>query len=453
MIKLKKFVAIGLALMCSMSTVTAKGMDLNLVINGSTVVPTVKPYVDKGRTMVPLRVISESLGAEVSYNQNTKRITITKGSKKIEMTLGEYQVKIDGITEVMDTKPVVKNNTTMVPLRFISEALNCDVVYDSKKYTVIVTGDISSSGGGSGGSIYIPDAPVITDAWGRKSRTTNLPKNAKHFPYIAEGVPNWCYEQQPWNDNFFGTWVVDNGVKNAKQVSAFPLTAMGNETSDIRRAMFTCYPLLDEFIDAQLNFDYRTVDEEKFVDVMRRSINKYSMKLRTEQAVEDLARGYIEYAKTYKVSSKVEYQILPETAWISADADLSSFKVSVWMKLTPLTVPSESSNKVWDDFGSMSIQKDGTPLETSALEAGKTYEGIVTYTFMYNDDIKGYQLHYNGTEALCQINPKKDLLNGVAPSMKDPNRQEKFCYGWMKEGLLLSRYEQKDLWKYEDFDK
>lgn len=47
---------------------------------------------------------------------------------------------------------------------------------------------------------------------GIKKRTSNLPKNAKYFPFIQEGIPNWCYEQQPYNDNYFGPVMANPGT-------------------------------------------------------------------------------------------------------------------------------------------------------------------------------------------------------------------------------------------------
>ena len=67
------------------------------------------------------------------------------------------------------------------------------------------------------------------DAYGRKIRTTNLPKNAEQFPYIVEGVPNWAYEQQPWDDNYWGYSISTLAPKGASKSGYLPKHVYGPE--------------------------------------------------------------------------------------------------------------------------------------------------------------------------------------------------------------------------------
>ena len=101
----------------------------------------VKPYQINGTTMVPLRVITENLGAFVNYDSDSKTITITNDSNNIEiiMKLNSKDVQLNGMQQLLSNAPETKNNTTMVPLRFISENLNCKVDFDSKTKDIIIT--------------------------------------------------------------------------------------------------------------------------------------------------------------------------------------------------------------------------------------------------------------------------------------------------------------------------
>ncbi|MCH5211735.1 MAG: hypothetical protein J1G06_01850 [Oscillospiraceae bacterium] len=118
------------------------------LVNGAKVLvdnenPAVKPYLDaEDRTLVPLRFIAEAFGATVNYDDETTEITITvrdtKGDTAITMKPGETAYTIShksskGNDSVgkgeMDTVPVVENERTMVPVRFIAEALGKYVDY------------------------------------------------------------------------------------------------------------------------------------------------------------------------------------------------------------------------------------------------------------------------------------------------------------------------------------
>lgn len=79
------------------------------------------------RTMVPIRYIVESLGHEVKWNKKDKSVTI---DNDILIKLGEKKVKRkSGDNFQMDTRAIIVNDRTYVPLRFIVEALSYEVTY------------------------------------------------------------------------------------------------------------------------------------------------------------------------------------------------------------------------------------------------------------------------------------------------------------------------------------
>lgn len=85
-------------------------------------------------TMVPLRFISESLGAEVHYENATKKITITTSSKTLTMYAnGKADTSVG-----MDVAPMAKDGRTYVPLRYVGEQLNCTVNWNSTDQSVTV---------------------------------------------------------------------------------------------------------------------------------------------------------------------------------------------------------------------------------------------------------------------------------------------------------------------------
>jgi len=98
------------------------------------------PYIDENnRTMVPLRAIAESLGAQVGWDEANRRVILVKGGLTLELFIGKNTARVNGVERVMDTVPVIKNDRTMVPLRFVSEFLNAQVGWDNATRTVTVT--------------------------------------------------------------------------------------------------------------------------------------------------------------------------------------------------------------------------------------------------------------------------------------------------------------------------
>ena len=99
----------------------------------------VVPYIKNDRTMVPLRYISEALGAKVSYDDETKVITIKNMSAELVLTIGEKEYYNDGLKREMEVAAEVIDGRTFVPVRFVSEALGRSVVWLESEKMVIIT--------------------------------------------------------------------------------------------------------------------------------------------------------------------------------------------------------------------------------------------------------------------------------------------------------------------------
>lgn len=116
--------------------------DIKLVINGKEVEKTEEyaSFIQENRTFVPIRLISEKLGFKVEWNDETKDITVTNGDDKVVFnTQKDTYIDKDGKEVKMDVKPVVKNNRTFLPIRFISEALDIEITWAEDTRTVTVT--------------------------------------------------------------------------------------------------------------------------------------------------------------------------------------------------------------------------------------------------------------------------------------------------------------------------
>jgi len=99
-------------------------------INGQPLKTSVAPMRVNGRTLVPMRDIFEALGAKVTYNGLTRGITATRGATNVGLQIGNRRASVDGVTRMLEQAPLVVNNRTLVPLRFVSEALGARVAWN-----------------------------------------------------------------------------------------------------------------------------------------------------------------------------------------------------------------------------------------------------------------------------------------------------------------------------------
>lgn len=112
---------------------------IGLTLNGNALEGTTAPTMENGIVLVPLRIISENLGATVNYDQATKEISLIKNDTQLLLTLGSTSVKVNDVVSTLQVAPKVISETTMVPLRFISENLNCQVEWVGAKNLVAIT--------------------------------------------------------------------------------------------------------------------------------------------------------------------------------------------------------------------------------------------------------------------------------------------------------------------------
>ncbi|MED4353955.1 stalk domain-containing protein [Schinkia azotoformans] len=95
----------------------------------------------EGRTLLPLRSIFESLGATVEWNAQTSTVTAEKESTKIVLQVNSKEAMVDGVVKSLDVPARLIENKTMVPVRFVSEALGAEVKWDNETNSAVVTTD------------------------------------------------------------------------------------------------------------------------------------------------------------------------------------------------------------------------------------------------------------------------------------------------------------------------
>lgn len=98
----------------------------------------VAPIMENGRVLVPFRFIAESLGGLVSWNQDTQTVNIVTADKNISLPIGKNIATVNGQAKQLDVPARTESGRTLVPVRFVSESLGADVSWEAATETVIV---------------------------------------------------------------------------------------------------------------------------------------------------------------------------------------------------------------------------------------------------------------------------------------------------------------------------
>lgn len=98
----------------------------------------VVPIIQNDRTLVPLRFIGESLGAEVNWDGDSSTVTIKRGNDTVVMAIGQNSFTVNGAGKYMDVPPQIIDGRTMVPLRAAAEAFSRKVYWDGESEIIVI---------------------------------------------------------------------------------------------------------------------------------------------------------------------------------------------------------------------------------------------------------------------------------------------------------------------------
>lgn len=121
--------------------------------------------------MVPLRMIAENLGYQVNWDQKSKTVTIEQQGKTIKLIVDQTAASVDDKTVVLTTAPLLRSDTTLVPIRFIGEQFGLKVTWDNTAKVVnLITPEIpdstnntGESSGDGGTSVVVPPVDTTTN--------------------------------------------------------------------------------------------------------------------------------------------------------------------------------------------------------------------------------------------------------------------------------------------------
>lgn len=126
----------------NINTVAGKAKTVNLTIgasvgyiNNADFPLDAAPVIENSRTMLPIRFVAEALGATVGWDGATSSVTITTDTTKIELKVGASTAKVNGVEQTLDAPSFIQNSRTYLPVRFVAEALGAKVEWDGTTST------------------------------------------------------------------------------------------------------------------------------------------------------------------------------------------------------------------------------------------------------------------------------------------------------------------------------
>lgn len=123
----------------SFSDNSAEEKQIRILINNKFLSTDQPPVLINDRTMVPLRAIFEALGATVDWNDTEKSVTAKKNDATVYMQIGNNTITVDGNNVELDVPAQIVNDRTMVPVRAVAEAFDCQVAWNGYRKYVLIT--------------------------------------------------------------------------------------------------------------------------------------------------------------------------------------------------------------------------------------------------------------------------------------------------------------------------
>jgi len=140
-----------------LGSVIVQAQSVQVTVNGNPVnFPDAQPQTINGRVLVPLRGVFEAIGATVIWDADTQSITANQGDRHVSLQIGDLEANVNGKIVDMDVAPQISGDSTLVPLRFLSQSLGASVDWEPRQNLVAV----NTQGYRLGRAQHFDDRPV-----------------------------------------------------------------------------------------------------------------------------------------------------------------------------------------------------------------------------------------------------------------------------------------------------
>lgn len=227
-----------LGIMLSMCTfVSAESGKVTVTLDGTEVMfPDAQPFVDaRNRTLVPIRFVSEAMGAKVDWENDTRTVVIQKDEDVIRYTIGQPVAYRNGEMLTFDSYGIIKESRTLVPLRFIAEMLACDVEWEENTQTVVIKS--------AGYAEKFPEPEITVHFPKSRDDKRMFWITLDNYNDFQRNCPYYEFKIEFTNPSVFNTYEQDEGAINGWQeysrTNFYPLTASYNTIVSVGRAFYS----------------------------------------------------------------------------------------------------------------------------------------------------------------------------------------------------------------------
>lgn len=175
--------AAAVAAICGFGAGAANAAAVTIVVNGTTVNFDQPPEERAGRVFVPLRGVFERLGASVVYANG--QINATGNGHNVSLHIGSTQATVNGQPVTVDVAPFLVGARTLVPLRFVAQALGASVDYNNGTRVVSI-----NNGGGSSANVTVTPMPPAVANFIRITSPAKGAKVGATFTLSGQTRPN-----------------------------------------------------------------------------------------------------------------------------------------------------------------------------------------------------------------------------------------------------------------------
>lgn len=238
---LSVLLAVGMALSIGTGVIADTGEKVTVMLDGGEVTfPDAQPFIDsRNRTLVPIRFVSEAMGARVDWENDTQTVIIKKDKDTIKYTIkytiGNMKAYLNDEMRVFDTYGILKEDRTFVPLRFISEMLSCDVDWNDNSRTVTILSP--------GEAVKFPEPKITVHYPESESDKRLFWITLDNYRDFERECPYYSFKIEFESPSEFNTFEQDEGAINGWQKynrnEFVSLTNTGNTIVSVSRAFYT----------------------------------------------------------------------------------------------------------------------------------------------------------------------------------------------------------------------
>lgn len=234
---LSLILAVGMLFSMGTAAIAADGEKVTVNLDGTEVYfPDAQPFIDaRSRTLVPIRFVSEAMGARVDWENDTRTVVIKKDKDTVRYTIGEMKGYLNDEIRVFDTYGILKEDRTFVPLRFISEMLSCDVDWNDETRTVTIASP--------GAAVKFPEPKLTVHYPESESDKRLFWITLDNYRDFERECPYYEFKIEFESPEEFNVFEQDEGAINGWQKynrnEFVKLTNTGNTIVTVSRAFYT----------------------------------------------------------------------------------------------------------------------------------------------------------------------------------------------------------------------